>query len=195
MFITGTPITVVSGLPRSGTSLMMQMLEAAGVPLLCDDRRQADASNPRGYYELEAVKATGRDTTWVTNAPGHGVKVIHMLLHKLPRDYQYRVILMERDLGEVLASQQAMLERLEPGRGHDSRAGQERLEAIFAKQLDDVRRLLDETDCFERLSVSYSELIGQPVYRARRIIDFLNLNVTPETMAQAIDPTLYRQRN
>ena len=104
-------VTVVSGLPRSGTSLMMQMLAAGGVELLIDQIRRADADNPRGYFELEAVKRTRQDASWLDDAAGKAVKVIHLLLRDLPDDREYRVVMMSRDLDEVLASQQAMLAR------------------------------------------------------------------------------------
>src|SRR5512135_2888827 len=102
-------VTIVSGLPRSGTSLMMQMLQAGGLSLLTDQRRTADKHNPRGYFEYEAVKQTGADVSWLEKAGGRAVKVIHLLLRHLPADRQYRVIFMLRDLREVVASQRAML--------------------------------------------------------------------------------------
>jgi len=185
------PVVVVSGLPRSGTSLMMQMLEAAGVSPLCDDHRPPDESNPRGYYELEAVRATGRNASWVALAPGRAVKVIHMLLEKLPRDRRYQVIVMERNLDEVLASQERMLERL----GENVAPGDPaRLAAIFERQLAAAKKLLDEEACFERLSVPYADLIREPSSWARKIIGFLNLDAAPDSLATVVDPTLYRNR-
>jgi hypothetical protein len=106
-------ITVVSGLPRSGTSLMMQMLAAGGIPPLTDHRRAPDESNPRGYFEFEPVKRLRTDRLWIGQAQGHAIKVIQLLLRELPTDgqFDYRVILMHRSMAEVLASQRAMLER------------------------------------------------------------------------------------
>src|SRR5256885_1317813 len=95
------PVTVVSGLPRSGTSMMMRMIAAGGIAPLSDHSREADEDNPLGYLELEAVKATRRDPSWLSRAPGRVVKVIHLLLKDLPPGYAYRVILMRRDLDEV----------------------------------------------------------------------------------------------
>ena len=97
-------ITIVSGLPRSGTSLMMQMLEAGGMPVLTDGIRDADEDNPRGYYELEAVKRTKDDPAWLHGAPGKVVKMIYLLLYDLPTTYNYRIIFMRRPLSEVVAS-------------------------------------------------------------------------------------------
>ena len=103
-------ITVVSGLPRSGTSMMMRMLSAGGMPILADDTRPADEDNPFGYYELEAAKGLRNDRRWLQDAVGKAVKVVHLLLPELPKDHAYRVVMMRRDLGEVLASQRAMLQ-------------------------------------------------------------------------------------
>src|SRR5262249_30630691 len=102
-------IIIVSGLPRSGTSLMMQMLDGGGVPVLTDNIRAADTDNPRGYYEFEPVKATKRDATWLPAARGKAVKMVSQLLYHLPPGETYRVLFLERDLEEVLASQEKML--------------------------------------------------------------------------------------
>ena len=107
-------IVVVSGLPRSGTSLMMQMLEAGGLPILMDDRRPADADNPRGYYEFQPVKTLDKDNSWMAQAEGKAVKVVSLLLYHLPPGHDYKVLFMERTIAEVLASQTAMLKRLQP---------------------------------------------------------------------------------
>ncbi len=110
-------IIVVSGLPRSGTSLMMQMLDKGGIPVVTDHVRTADADNPRGYYELERVKAIKRDASWLPELEGKAVKIISQLLYELPSNHKYRVIFMERDLDEVVPSQERMLVRAGQGRG------------------------------------------------------------------------------
>jgi len=114
-------ITVVSGLPRSGTSMMMQMLGAGGLAVLTDGKRGADADNPRGYYEYEAVKSLGQDASWLASAGGKAVKIVSALLIHLPDGFDYRVIFMRRPIAEVLASQRAMLDRL----GHAGPRGDE----------------------------------------------------------------------
>ena len=101
--------TIVTGIPRSGTSLMMSILGAAGLPLLIDDERPADLSNPRGYFEYAPVKRGAADLSWLEEARGRVVKIIHALLPELPRDRTYRVVLMERPIAEVVASQDRML--------------------------------------------------------------------------------------
>ena len=104
-------VTIVSGLPRSGTSLMMRMLESGGIPVLIDGVRDADEDNPQGYYEYEPVKKTKEDTTWLQQASGKAVKMVYQLLYDLPPHYQYRVVFMRRRMSEVLASQKIMLNR------------------------------------------------------------------------------------
>src|ERR1022692_2693155 len=94
-------VTVVSGIPRSGTSLMMQMLAAGGMPVLAGELRAPDEDNPRGYFEFEPVKRTKRDPAWLREAPGKAVKVVYLLLRDLPAGYDYRVIVMRRDLNDV----------------------------------------------------------------------------------------------
>lgn len=185
------PIVVVSGIPRSGTSLMMQMLAAGGVPLLCDAHRPADESNPRGYFELRAVRGTARDPAWVSRAPGRAVKVIHALLPHLPAERRYRVIWMERDPAEVVASQNRMLERqgdAVPGPCED------RLIAIHCEQAARARALLERTAHFEWLAVEYGALLDAPLREAGRIADFLGLGDRASRLASAVDPALYRSR-
>ena len=104
-------IIIVSGLPRSGTSMMMRMLEAGGIPPLIDNLRRPNEDNPGGYYEFEPVKRTKQDPSWLTTAGGKVVKMVYRLLYDLPTGYEYRVIMMRRTLEEVLASQEAMLKR------------------------------------------------------------------------------------
>jgi len=190
--MTTKPVYVVSGIPRSGTSLMMNMLGEAGLPLLTDEARPADASNPRGYFELEAVRRMRDDLGWLDEAPGHGVKVIHRLLAALPLDRTYRVILMLRPLEEVVASQTRMLEAM-GGRPPDPMP-ESRLEEIFAEQLDETRALLDREPSFEWIAVDYHDLLADPIGSAARVADFLGLSVDAENMARPVDPALYRTR-
>ena len=112
-------IVIVSGLPRSGTSLMMQMLSSGGLPVMTDDARPADVDNPRGYFELERVKAIRKDSSWLPQARGKALKMVSLLLYDLPADERYRILFMERDMEEVLASQRKMLDRLQKPPGGD----------------------------------------------------------------------------
>ncbi len=184
-------IVIVSGLPRSGTSMMMQMLDAGGVPILTDGVREADSDNPQGYYEFEPVKRTREDPSWLAGAPGKAVKMVHLLLKTLPVDRTYRVIVMRRELDEVLASQAVMLERLgRPG----ASLSPDRLAAVFRRQLEDVTRWMAEQDCFESIEVEHGRVISHPDEQAERVSAFLGGHLDVSAMANVVNPTLHRQR-
>lgn len=185
-------ITIVSGLPRSGTSLMMRMLEAGGIPPLTDHERTADEDNPGGYYEFERVKQMEKgDTTWLAGATGKAVKVISLLLRSLPADYRYKVVFMERDLDEVLASQRKMLEN----RAQDADAADdEQMQALFTKHLTEIRQWLAAQPNFAVLYVNYSDLLTAPEPQVERIEAFFDGTLDAAAMIEVIDPTLYRNR-
>jgi len=184
-------VTIVSGLPRSGTSLMMQMLAAGGAQVLTDGRRGADSHNPRGYFELEAVKHTRSDLSWLAQAEGKAVKVVHLLLPQLPVDREYRVLFMHRDLAEVLASQRAMLQ--EQGRA-GAALPDSKLADIFGKQLAEVLQWLSRNPNFLVLQIQHRNVIEMPLTIAQQIATFLGGDLDPKRMAAAVEPNLYRQR-
>lgn len=184
-------ITVVSGLPRSGTSLMMQVLEAAGLPILTDTRRRADDDNPRGYYELEKVKALARDASWVAEARGKVIKVISMLLYSLPGEHEYRVIFMTRRMEEILASQTAMLARL--GQAQDGLPDDE-MSRHYEKHLAKLRPWLEQQKNIKMLYCSYNDLLAGPRPVLEAVNHFLGGQLVIEKMLSAIDPMLYRQK-
>ena len=189
----GEPVVVVSGLPRSGTSMAMQMLAAAGVPVVTDGIRQAGEDNPKGYFEDERVKDLHQekeDRGWIRDARGKAVKIISFLLKDLPESNNYKVIFMKRALPEVLASQKKMLER----RNEVDESGDDRMLELWENHLWRVSYLLKHADQFESLEIAYSDVIGDPLREARRIRDFLELKADPETMAAAVDESLYRNR-
>jgi len=183
-------ITVVSGLPRSGTSMMMQILQTGGLGCLTDSVREADEDNPRGYFEFEQVKKLRTDSAWLADARGGAVKVIAQLLPFLPVDYHYRVIFMERDLDEVLMSQRKMLDRqgLEGARISDAR-----LSKTFAQQVRQAKSLLAERH-IQTLYVSYGDAVEHPDDIVARLFDFLGQKLDAEAMARAVDRGLYRTR-
>ncbi len=184
-------ITVVSGLPRSGTSLMLQMLEAGGLPALCDGARAPDEDNPRGYYELERVKALARDASCVPEARGRALKVVVPLLAQLPPGEDYRVILMQRSLSEVVASQDRMLAR----RGAaGSKLEREPLLRIFALQLEDARAQLSRCG-IPSLEVAYLDAVRDAAETARTVAAFLGLPLDVAAMARAVDASLHRERD
>jgi hypothetical protein len=184
-------ITVVSGLPRSGTSVMMQMIHAGGMPALTDAVRQADEDNPRGYFEFERVKQLKTDTAWLADAGGKVVKMVHLLLLDLPATHRYRVVFMRRDLDEVLASQKKMLDR------HGRAGGQlpaAQMKSLFQQQVDKVLAWAKQQPHVELIEVRYADLIADPAREAGRLNSFLGGALDEAKMAQAVDPTLYRNR-
>ncbi len=187
----GAPfVTVVSGLPRSGTSMAMQMLVAGGLAPMTDAERGPDESNPRGYLELERVKRLATENDWLDEARGKALKVVTPLLPALAQHCDYRVILMERDLDEILASQDRMLERL-AREGAD--LDRERLKQALAQQTARARALLD-AHAVPHLTLSHRETLADPAAAAARMAEFLGLDLDTAAMAASVDPALWRER-
>jgi hypothetical protein len=188
----GQPIVVVSGLPRSGTSMAMRMLEAGGLPLVTDGLRAADDSNPNGYYEFEPVKDLDKpgDHAWLAAARGKGVKIISLLLTHLPETYDYQVVFMERDLNEVLASQDKMLDV----RGEEKGAADDRMRQLYAEHLERVGRFLSHRSCFSTLRLPYAGVLAHPAAEAARLNEFLGGHLDATRMAEVAEPRLYRNK-
>ena len=188
----GEPVVVVSGLPRSGTSMAMKMLEAGGLPLVTDHERTADVDNPKGYFEDERVKdlAEAEDTGWVHEARGKGIKVVSSLLQYLPRDLNYRLLFMRRDLQEVLASQAKMLER----RGEVSDTSDERMLELYRSHLRRVSALLRHAPHFQWIDLHYTSVLERPREEAERMRRFLGRDLDVARMAEMVDESLYRNR-
>jgi len=187
----GRPVIVVSGLPRSGTSMAMKMLEAGGLQITTDAVREADEDNPRGYFEDERVKDLARteDRSWLAASRGRAVKVISFLLKDLPPNLNYKVILMRRDLGEVLASQRKMLER----RGESDDTPDERMLELWQDQLWRANYLLRTAPRFEWIAIDYRDALNDPADAAARIAGLVP-GLDERAMAAVVDPTLYRNR-
>lgn len=185
----GEPITIVSGLPRSGTSMMMRMIAAAGIPPLTDNLRRADDDNPDGYYEYEPVKATRADPSWLSGAGGKVVKMVHILLLDLPEGHNYRIVMMQRDLDEVVASQAKMLER--SGR---KGAAAEVLKRVYGQQMEQVRAWMAARANVSSIDVSYNRVMAEPAGEAARVAAFLGLPDSAGAMAATVKPDLYRNR-
>ena len=185
-------VTVVSGLPRSGTSMMMKLLEAGGLLPLTDNIRTADEDNPKGYYEFERVKQLPKgDVAWLPDAQGKVVKVIAALLPSLPGGYHYRVIFMQRAMPEVLASQRQMLVR----RGEDpDKIPDEVMANLFQKHLKQVDTWMSGQSNVQRLDVNYNEMLKNPAPFIAQVNQFLGGQLDVPQMAQVVDPSLHRQR-
>lgn len=185
-------ITVVSGLPRSGTSMMMQMVAAGGVEPMTDKLRTADDDNPRGYYELEAVKKTKEDASWLKDADGKVVKVISKLLYDLPPGHEYRIIFMIREIDEVLKSQTAMLKRMGKDNGPVSDAT---MRGFFEDHVRKLRAWLESQKHMKVLYAEYKAVVGNPFLEAARVAQFLERDLDTKAMTAAVDGTLYRNRS
>jgi hypothetical protein len=179
-------VTVVTGMPRSGTSLMMQMLAAGGITLLTDSRRTPDIHNPQGYFEYQPVTRIAQDASWMHAARGKAVKIIYRLLPHLPPDFEYRAVFMERNLGEVFMSQRDMLR----ARG-DATAGQEeaRMIAAFTAELEHTRRWLGEQPNIRTLFVAYADVLSDPAGSTAQLSHFLD-GLDESAMAGVVDPGL-----
>ncbi|MBK7218139.1 MAG: sulfotransferase domain-containing protein [Candidatus Promineofilum sp.] len=186
------PIVIVSGLPRSGTSMMMKMLEAGGIPPLTDKLRTADNDNPKGYYEFERVKQMDKgDTAWVADAPGKVVKVISALLKHLPPGYNYQVVFLRRHMSEILASQRKMLINRgeDPDKMDDAQMGM-----LFENHVRQVEKWLAQQSNIEVLYVHYSDVMADPLTAINSMSRFLGRDMDVRAMAEVVDPNLYRNR-
>ena len=185
-------ITVVSGLPRSGTSMMMSMIKAGGMDILVDNIRRPDEDNPKGYYEFEKVKKTNEDPFWLKEAEDKAVKMVTMLLRDLPLDRNYKIIFMKREMAEVLASQRRMLERLKM----DSDVTKdEEMGRVFEKHLVVIENWLKKQENMDVQYISYNDVIRYPYENAKIVNRFLDNRLDVDRMIQMIDQSLYRQRD
>ena len=184
-------ITIVSGLPRSGTSMMMRMLDEGGIPIITDRVRAADEDNPRGYYEFEPVKALKSKFDWLIDARGKAVKIVSRLLLELPTGHYFRIVFMRRHLWEILASQQKMLHR----RGiFDDPPDNKQMACLFRKHLEETETWLRLQKQMQVIYVSYNDIISDPKFQAEIINRFLDKRLCVARMVEAVDSTLYRQR-
>ena len=183
-------VVVVSGLPRSGTSLMMAMLSAGGIPLLTDHQRPPDADNPNGYFELEAIKRLSASAECLATAPGKAVKIVAPLVFQLPLRFQYRIIFIERNLDEVIASQTAMLSRM----GRQPALPADQLKAAFARQISRARAILPQAGNQEALFLQHREILKDPCSAAEAVASFLQAELKLEAMAGIVNPALHRQQ-
>ena len=188
----GEPLIIVSGLPRSGTSMMMKMLEAGGLPIMTDNVRTADVDNPKGYYEYERVKDLEKETdkSYLRDGRGKVLKVISFLLKDLPDDNAYRIIFMRRDLQEVLASQNKMLAHRGEADASDDRA----MADAYLNHLASVRILARKRPNFEMIEVRYDTTVNQPGEAARQVNAFLGGRLDERKMTEVVDAELYRNR-
>ena len=171
--------------------MMMQMLHTGGLPCITDELREADISNPKGYFEFEKVKGLRTDNSWLPEAKGKAIKIISHLLPYLPPELDYKIVFMERNLDEVLASQRKMLENQGLSGGDPS---DKRLSQIFAKQLYQVKKMLDDRQIFT-LFVDYRDVLEDPAEISAKLQAFLGKNLDQQAMKDVVDNNLYHQRS
>ena len=180
-------IIVVTGLPRSGTSLMMQVLNKANVPILHDGIRESDISNPQGYFELEAVKGIVAKNSFLDGAEGKAVKIVAPLPIYMKPELKYKVLFMRRDLEEILRSQEKMLSK-------DQSSEREKYRTIYEFHLKKTYRFFNEHS-IDFMDVNYNEFMKSPEVSLQKVIDFLGLDASPKILSEVVNPELYRNRN
>ena len=187
----GKPIVVVSGLPRSGTSMAMKMLEAGGLSIVTDGLRVADEDNPKGYYEDERVKRLHKeeDKAWLREARGKVVKIISFLLKSLPPEHNYQVVFMHRNLREIVASQNKMLSRL----GKPNDLPDEAAVQLLGAQVKDASFFLKRPQ-FDVLELNYADTLANARQTAERMAKFVGGRLDVGNMAAVVDEQLYRNR-
>lgn len=186
------PIYIVSGLPRSGTSMMMKMLEAGGLRILTDNIRIADDDNLQGYYEFERVKQLREgDVDWLKDAGGSVIKVISALLEHLPSGHYYKVVFMEREMMEILSSQRKMLER----RGKPGKPSEDgKFAELYGKHLDKTKNWLGRQTNMEVLYIHYNEMLKNPAEYSTKVAEFLGISLDLKAMGEVPQEQFYRQR-
>ncbi len=191
--IYGEDIIVVSGLPRSGTSMMMKMLDAAGFAIMTDGEREADIDNPKGYFEYERIKDLENETdkSYLQESRGKVVKVISFLIKELPEDNSYRVLFMRRDIDEVIASQNKMIYRLGT---EDTSATDAEVKKLYQRHLVQVKNMVDKRADIAMIDVNHRKAIKDPMFVANQVNDFLGGGLDVQAMAAVVDKKLYRNR-
>jgi len=183
-------ILVVSGLPRSGTSLMMQILRQAGIPLLVDDQRTADESNPQGYFEYQPVKKLKTDASWLPLSLGKAVKIVSPLLFYLPDHFEYKIIFMTRQLDEIIVSQNKMLKNQQAFTNEE----QAKIRQQLAHHLLQVHQYLVYKKNMQVVKIDFNHLIKNPEAELLRLVQFLGVTISIEKLKTVIKPDLYRSR-
>ena len=184
-------VTVVSGLPRSGTSMMMKALEAGGIGIMADGERKPNEDNPNGYYEYERVKDLPGDVAWLPEARNKVVKIIYKLVYELPANERYKIIFMQRDVEEVVASQEKMLVR---SGQNPADVPRDVIANLFQSDVMSFRSWVSTKPHIAMHVVDYSNFINEPLGQALGIAEFLNRPLDTNAMAEVVDPKLYRNR-
>lgn len=170
--------------------MMMRMLEQGGLGVMTDEIRTADDDNPNGYYEFEAVKKTSEDASWLEGANGKAVKMVYRLLYDLPADRTYKVLFMRRELDEILASQQVMLNRHNAG----DAVSQDQMAKLFRSEIERFYDWVAKQQHIELIDVNYNQMLANPQAEIARVNDFLGGDLNAAAMQGVVDASLYRNR-
>ena len=184
-------VAIVSGLPRSGTSMMMKMLESGGVPVMTDNLREADIDNLNGYYEFLPALKVKNDSSWLKDANHKAVKMVYQLLYDLPDGFEYRVLMMRRAIDEVLASQKKMLQRL--GKPTDT-IPDEKMAELFRAGLSKFETWVAQKPNFRIIDVDYNKMVADPLPQIEAINKLLGGSLDTDAMVEVVSPELYRNR-
>ena len=184
-------IVIVTGLPRSGTSLMMQILHSAGIDVFIDNIRQPDVSNPNGYFEHQLVKTIEQDSSWVNNVRGKAIKIVSPLIKYLPENINYKIIFMERDLSEIIQSQEKMMLENESS---DNQVNPNILKKLFIKDLQQVKAWINHQPNIKVIFISYRNIVNEFDKVVSRLEEFLNISIDQEKTRLIIDKSLYRTK-
>ncbi len=180
-------ITIVSGLPRSGTSMMMQILKSGGMKVVTDNIRKANEDNPHGYYEYERVKKIKEDTAWLKETRGKAFKMISQLLYDLPSNENYKIIFMNRKMNEILASQSKMLERMGSNKGGKKK---EKMGKFFDKHLCEIKDWIESRKCMAVLYIDYNDFLVNSDEHIKTLNRFLNYKLNEKKAIKVIDKSI-----
>ena len=180
-------IVIVSGLPRSGTSVMMQMMDKGGLDVLTDGNRKSDDSNPKGYFEYDPVMSLHKDNTWLDKAQNKSLKVVAPLLKFLDPKFRYKVIFMNRDLTEVVKSQQKMI-------GKNPDVLPINLFEAYKKHLRQVEIWKEREPGVELIYVDYKDVINNTKKVVDKVVSFIGVDMNKNEMENCVDKSLYRNK-
>ena len=183
------PVIIVSGLPRSGTSLMMQMLQAGGISIIYDNKRPADEHNPYGYYELEKVKRLEQDNSWIEKCTGKALKILYHLLKYLPETTHYKIIFMQRNLKDVVISQDKMLESYSKAVLSDNA----KVMTLFEEERKQIISWIENKSNMDVLYIEFSDVLADQKKVVLQLSDFLGSNLELQSMQAVINPAILSQ--
>ena len=180
-------ITIVTGLPRSGTSLMMQILKNIPLEIITDNHRKSDVNNPEGYYEFEAVKGILKNNQFLKDCQGKGIKIVAPLVQFIDLKLNYKVIFMRRHMEEILLSQEKML-------GKDQSSERAKFKAIYELHLKKTIEFL-KLNKIPFIEIEYRNLVNTTEEEIEKILQFLEMNGDKQLLIKQVNDKHYRNRS